>query len=291
MAGLATFVAQDQSGHHPGLWQHQNDLPWSPSDAFCNGLTVLTQPTCLSPWMEEVLYGPTGGSAVQHLNPSSVYPPQIFSPLSIASGPSSEMESLNSAFQWPDMLATQLEESFLDDDAMFPAHYSISGTHAWEQADGENSQFLPLTSRRQSPSSNQRWPHGDTQRPVPSFLREFASSDWSLPPNPQVSNDTSQRTNHLSLRPQPNIREQDTQFVLKPKAMTPVGSSDREWENTTVLAGSIQELGGHTTSKADKKKKGRRIGPLAEETAKKAAQVRNAGACWRCWSLHMPVCW
>lgn len=279
IGGPATLATQDQSGHRRGLWQDQDDPPWSPINASYSQTTVLTQRPRLFPWPKEALYGPAGAPAVQHPNASSEYPSQISSPLSNASWPPGERVLFSSPLQWPDIPPTHAEEYVLDNDFMHLENYSLSGIQTQEPTDGENSQLQPLISNRQSPSFSQPWAHGDSCRSLPLMPKDSAV-DWSPPPNPQVANAISQRTNEFSLNSHPNILEQNTQLIFKPEVMMPTASSDPEW---------VQEVGGQTMSKGNKRKKGRRTGPLAEETARKAAQVRNVRACWRCWSLHIPV--
>jgi hypothetical protein len=288
MNGPATVVSQDQCGNYPGLWQNQDDSPWSPIDAFYSQTTVLTQRPHLSPCPEEVLYGPAGGLPGQNLNLSSVYPSQISSPLSNASWPSGEIPPMSSTLQCPDIL--HADEYLLNSGPMFSEDQTLSGAQAQDQRDDENSQLLPLIFNRQSPPSNQPWSHGGTSRSFPFMPRDSTFSDWFTPPNPRFSNDMSQIINNFSLNPQPNTLEKDTQLMSKCEEAIPTAPSDCKWDNTIVCAGSIQKLDGQTTSKgSNKKDKGHRIGPLAAEAARKAAQVRNAGACWRCWILHYPV--
>jgi hypothetical protein len=286
------MVSQDRHGHYPGHWQYQDDSPWSPIDASYSQTTDPSQRSRLSPWPEEVLYGPAGGLPMQRLGPPSVCPSQISSPLSNASWPSGDMMSISSTLQCSDINQTHAEESFFDSYLMLSEDHNLLGAQAQaqDQRDGENSQLLPLIFNRQSSSFNEPRSYGRTQRSFPIMPRDSTFSDCFASPNPQVSNDMSQKFNNSFLNSWPNTPEEDAQLMSKCEAVTPTTSSDLKWENMIGYAGSIQKLDGQTTSKGNnKKKKGRRNGPLDTEVARKVAQVRNDGACGLCYVMHSPV--
>jgi hypothetical protein len=282
-----TLLTHGQDVHYPGVWQHQDDLPWSPVDASHSHTTVLTQRLRTSPWPEDLVEGHAGGLPVQHLNPSSVYPSQISSPLSNASWHPSEMVLLTSTMQLPDPFLNHAQESFQGEDLMFREHQDLSGTLVQNGPERENCQFLPLIYNMQNPSPSDSWNSVDVSRSIHFMPEEFTLTDWPTLLNEQLSNNVSETTSNF---PPTSPVPQGVDGLFRPmsKGVVPTTLKDRKWEHTIVSDGSIQQLGNQTTFKCSKKK-GRRIGALSEDTARKAREVRHNRACWRCWHLHLSV--
>jgi hypothetical protein len=242
----------------------------------------------MSPLSEEVLNYHAIGHLVQNLPSSSLYPSQISSPLTDGAWPLNEVESLDPSLQWPEILLNNAETYFLDDEFMLFQGQALSELPVQDQQERENSTYPHPIFNRESSIPNSPWSPVDPLRYVNLMPRDLLLTERAKPRNAELSDEVSRGVDETVFNAQviPSERNQATPLE---KLMAPTTSSDHSWEHMVVFEGNFQQLNEKRIPKETKKKTGRRTGPLPTESKRKAGQIRQTGACWRCWSLHLSV--